>query len=353
MAISAYVGVPGSGKSYEVVASVIIPACLAGRRVVTNIYGISVDKIADYCVSVKKADRTSLGHIIYVENEQVQQETFFPYKTAQAALCGNTFCQSGDLICIDEAWRIWPTEKKIPVQHQSFIAEHRHFTNERTGVCCDLVVINQSVTNLPRFIKDRIETTYRMQKLLALGLRTRYRVDVFTGIRLFKSTRTTSYQCAYDKAIFALYHSYEGGKGTELTVDKRQNVFSSARLGWVVIGMLLLAGVSVTFLVYFFTQYASSEASSDKPAMRSVPVNPSPIVTTSLHVVPASPEKPAISARWRVAGKLAKKGQIWVVLADNAGRLRAEPVSQFAFEGVMMTGTIDGERVTVWSGGIK
>lgn len=42
-----------------------------------------------------------------------------------------------------------------------------------------------------------------------------------------------------------------------------------------------------------------------------------------------------------------------MLLADNNGRLRAEPVSLFTFEGVMMTGVIDGERVTVWSGGIK
>ncbi|ENT7525242.1 TPA: zonular occludens toxin domain-containing protein, partial [Escherichia coli] len=51
MAISAYVGVPGSGKTYEVVCNVIIPAVSSGRRVVTNIYGLNADKIYDYCVS--------------------------------------------------------------------------------------------------------------------------------------------------------------------------------------------------------------------------------------------------------------------------------------------------------------
>ena len=40
MAISAYVGVPGSGKSYEVVKSVILPAIATGRRVVSNVYGL-------------------------------------------------------------------------------------------------------------------------------------------------------------------------------------------------------------------------------------------------------------------------------------------------------------------------
>ncbi|HGW7889845.1 TPA: zonular occludens toxin domain-containing protein, partial [Escherichia coli] len=44
MAISAYVGVPGSGKSFEVVRSVIIPAVAQGRRVVSNIYGLNAEK---------------------------------------------------------------------------------------------------------------------------------------------------------------------------------------------------------------------------------------------------------------------------------------------------------------------
>ncbi|HGJ5877438.1 MAG TPA: hypothetical protein ACHBX0_15000 [Arsenophonus sp.] len=53
-----------------------------------------------------------------------------------------------------------------------------------------------------------------MTKLVALGLRNRYRVDVYSGIKLFKNNRTSYYQCSYDKAIFPLYYSYEGGQGT-------------------------------------------------------------------------------------------------------------------------------------------
>ncbi|OKN42784.1 hypothetical protein AM420_005753 [Klebsiella pneumoniae] len=48
MPITAYVGVPRSGKSYEVVKSVIIAAVASGRRVVSNIYGLNEDKIKAY-----------------------------------------------------------------------------------------------------------------------------------------------------------------------------------------------------------------------------------------------------------------------------------------------------------------
>lgn len=53
MAITAYIGVPGSGKSYEVVKSVIIPAVASGRRIVSNIYGLNHEAIIQYCYKNK------------------------------------------------------------------------------------------------------------------------------------------------------------------------------------------------------------------------------------------------------------------------------------------------------------
>ncbi|WP_408580010.1 hypothetical protein [Citrobacter koseri] len=65
-------------------ASVIIPACIAGRRIVSNIYGLATQSIYDYCVDIKKADRESLGEILLVQNEDVQNDNFFPTKRIQA-----------------------------------------------------------------------------------------------------------------------------------------------------------------------------------------------------------------------------------------------------------------------------
>ncbi|MEX5486286.1 hypothetical protein IC611_13320 [Proteus mirabilis] len=249
MAISAYVGVPGSGKSYEVVSNVIIPAFMKGRRIVTNLYGISQDKINAYCLAHRKADADSLGEIVYVDNEQVMDDNFFPYMENDV-LAENTFCRSGDLICLDEIWRIWENDKKIPKNHRSFIAEHRHFDGEN-GNTCDLVVLNQSVSGLPRFIKDRVESTFRMTKLTALGLRSRYRVDVYTGIKLFKSNKVSSYQCKYDKKIFPLYQSHVNGQGVEQVVDKRQNVFSSPKVILMLCAFPILLLISLNFLYQF------------------------------------------------------------------------------------------------------
>ena len=223
MAISAYVGVPGSGKSYEVVKSVILPAIQSGRRVVSNVYGLNEEKIHQYLLkNNRKLREEQLGELIYVSNEQCLDPNFLPSMEEQ-----DTFCKAGDLIVIDEVWRIWGSDKDIPKNHRSFIAEHRHFSHPDTGITCDLVVINQDVAQIPRFIKDRIETTYRMQKHVSLGFRNRYRVDVFQGVKLFKSNRMNYYQEKYDNEIFELYKSYESTNAKESVTDKRQSIFSS------------------------------------------------------------------------------------------------------------------------------
>lgn len=84
MAISAYVGIPGSGKSYEVVASVIIPACIAGRRIVSNIYGLATKSIYDYCVDIKKADRSHSVKFCLFRMKMCRMKTFSRIKRIPA-----------------------------------------------------------------------------------------------------------------------------------------------------------------------------------------------------------------------------------------------------------------------------
>ncbi|HGN0098610.1 TPA: zonular occludens toxin family protein [Proteus mirabilis] len=348
MAISAYVGVPGSGKSYEVVSNVIIPAFMKGRRIVTNLYGISQDKINAYCLAHRKADADSLGEIVYVDNEQVMDDNFFPYMENDV-LAENTFCRSGDLICLDEIWRIWENDKKIPKNHRSFIAEHRHFDGEN-GNTCDLVVLNQSVSGLPRFIKDRVESTFCMTKLTALGLRSRYRVDVYTGIKLFKSNKVSSYQCKYDKKIFPLYQSHVNGQGVEQVVDKRQNVFSSPKVILMLCAFPILLLISLNFLYQFFTRFdAKNEVDVPAEQATSQRINQTSNKSIISPSIP-TPIPPPISEQWRIVGKLEKEGRSWVILKDKQGRLRLEPASGFMLKGRMQAGIIDGKVVTVYSG---
>lgn len=348
MAISAYVGVPGSGKSYEVVKSVLLPAYLAGRRIVTNIEGIKEETFLEYALSNKKAKIDDLGAIIRVSDSDVMQDNFFPFKVIDESMNVETVCKAGDLIAIDELWRIWGSDSKIPDNHRSFIAEHRHFTDDKTGLCCDLVVINQAVTNLPRFLKDRIETTYRMSKHVALGLKSRYRVDVFNGIKLFKSSKITSYQEKYQKDIFKLYKSYDGVNGQESTTDKRQNILSNKRILFLAVFMLLMFVVS-GFLVYrFFTSRQSAPTVTTQSP--SITTNTSSQTNQSANNTTKNDNQPNMSNTWHIAGTLKQNGKSYVILMSNSGAMRLEPASQFMFSGLMLRGEIDGEIVTRFTG---
>lgn len=371
MAISAYVGIPGSGKSYEVVLSVILENYIKGRRIVTNIEGISDDKVRDYCLTKKNAKEEDLGSLVKVTDEDCQRDDFFPYKGSY----GSTICKAGDLICIDEVWRIFPTNE-IKENHRSFIAEHRHFTDEITGVCCDLVVINQSVSGIPRFIKDRIETTFVMSRLVALGFKKRYRVNVYVGVKCNKQGLVAQYQNKFNDEIFKLYKSFDGVNGKQTVIDDRQNFFKSGTFRLMIIFIILAFGYSYYSLKDFISpkkqeseQVQEAEEFKEIENKEDVKHNNTAInkVNESTNnddfggfgdiyrSMKAKDElvrnnKELLSKNWRITGELVKEGRLFVVLIDRKNNLRLEPRSLFVNEGRSLKGVIGGEVVSYYSG---
>lgn len=371
MAISAYVGIPGSGKSYEVVLSVILENYIKGRRIVTNIEGISDDKVRDYCLTKKGAKEDDLGSLVKVTDKDCQRDDFFPYKGS----FGSTICKAGDLICIDEVWRIFPTNE-IKENHRSFIAEHRHFTDEITGVCCDLVVINQSVSGIPRFIKDRIETTFVMSRLVALGFKKRYRVNVYVGVKCNKQGLVAQYQNKFNDEIFKLYKSFDGVNGKQTVIDDRQNFFKSGTFRLMMIFIILAFGYSYYSLKDFISpKKQESEQLKEVEEVKEIEnkddfkpnntaVNKSNESTNNddfggfgdiYRSMKAKDElvrnnKELLSKNWRITGELVKDGRLFVVLIDRKNNLRLEPRSLFENEGRSLKGVIGGEVVSYYSG---
>lgn len=371
MAISAYVGIPGSGKSYEVVLSVILENYIKGRRIVTNIEGISDDKVRDYCLTKKGAKEDDLGSLVKVTDEDCQRDDFFPYKGS----FGSTICKAGDLICIDEVWRIFSTNE-IKENHRSFIAEHRHFTDEITGVCCDLVVINQSVSGIPRFIKDRIETTFVMSRLVALGFKKRYRVNVYVGVKCNKQGLVAQYQNKFNDEIFKLYKSFDGVNGKQTVIDDRQNFFKSGTFRLMMIFIILAFGYSYYSLKDFISpKKQDSEQLEEVKEVKEIEnkedVKPNSNAINKVNEstnnddfggfgdiyrsMKAKDElvrnnKELLSKNWRITGELVKDGRLFVVLIDRNNNLRLEPRSLFENEGRSLKGVIGGEVVSYYSG---
>lgn len=342
MPINAYTGLMGSGKSYECVSSVIVPAVKAGRRVVTNVDGIDSDAIRAYCEEKYGITPERLGSVVHCKNEDVGKADFLPYGESV-----DTFCQPGDLICIDEAWRFWGTDCKLLAEHKVFFREHRHFVHSDTKVCCDLVLMVQDISDLHRILKVVVEVTFKTTKIKTLGLNKTYRVEMWEGYKLTLKGRVAVENKRYDPQIFPLYSSYTGGAGKELQVDNRQNVLRSPKLWILAILVIGLFSISVYTLMSFFGSKPEIDNSATSTGYDVSKTNSA--LPASAPAVRAQPRQ-AMSTSWRLVGTMQAGKTAYAVIQSTDGRMRLEHPSNFQNSGVIMIGEVDGERITAWSG---
>jgi len=352
MPINVYTGLMGSGKSYEVVAEVIVPAIAQGRRVVTNVDGISNALIRAHVAAAYKLEEQALGEVRHVTNEDVFKPDFFPYYDNKKDAHTNTLVQPGDLVVVDEAWRFWPaTGAKLLAEHKSFFLEHRHFTHADTDVACDLVLMIQDMGTLNRFIKNVVAFNARTHKKISLGLNNTYSITLFEGSKQNQGAKISTTIRKYKKEIFPLYSSFKGGAaGKTVNVDKRQNMLNNKVL-WLMAPLVIVVGVVGVIFVnrFFHPKKADTAAASTSGA--------SPNTATAGAKAAAqtpAPAKPAssFSDAWRLVGTINYGNAHYVVIADAAGRLRYESPSMFVQAGPQTIGDIDGAKVTYYSGAV-
>jgi zona occludens toxin len=337
MAINAYIGLMGSGKSFEVVSSVIVPALLKGRRVVTNIDGINPPAITDYLISVKLGEPEKLGQLISVTNDDICKQGFFPDETKPDQ---TSIVQGGDLVCVDECWNFWGDDHKINDEHMRFFRMHRHYTDLATGTTCDLALMIQDLGTLNRKIRAVIELTTRTVKLKSIGAPKAYRIELFEGNKTTKATKIDTFVKLYDKAIFPLYKSYASGAGSEKSIDKRQNILTNPRL-WVMASIVLIMFGAGGYFTYRFFQ-----PKNHKGAVTAQDTT----TTNSLQATPKAEPTSDYSDSWRYSGSFTANGESWAVVVDSAGHIRLESPSVFTGKGITAVGIVDGTKVTAFSG---
>lgn len=336
----------GSGKSYEVVSGPLLDAVAAGRRVVTNVDGVNEHAIHDYLMHKRGIPSDQLGAIIHVRTDDVKASDFFPVEVENkdGATVTPGFVKPGDLVVVDEAWKLWATDKKVSPQHMNFFRMHRHFVHEETGVACDVVMMIQSIGDLHRSIRAVVELSFVMVKLKSLGISKGYRVEMYETGKQTSRTRTGTFVRKYKAEIFPLYKSYAGAAGKESTVDKRQNVLANPVLWAIIAGVVVMVIVAFWGAWRFFHPPGKAVVASNSAE---------PVKGASGVPVSAAPSVPAMSDVWRVAGAYRANGVSWVVLADNAGRLRVESPAAFMGSGITRVGVVDGQRIAQWSGSAK
>lgn len=353
MAVIVYSGIPGSGKSYEVVRSVVIPAVKAGRRVVTNIDGMDGELIRQYCVTKFGSSLESLGSVVKVSQTQVSAPAFFPLVVDNAIVPGDYLVNPGDIVCIDEGYKYWGSGEKIHSSHMVFFREHRHFAHPESGLTCDLVIMTQSLSDLHRMLVRIVEQNYVTHKAKALKDNL-YTITQYEGNKQTKRAIVRDWTGTYDPEIFPLYKSYFGGKGKEGVVDSRQKFFT--RKVFFKLGFFIFAA---GFIVYKFGHFLYQKVYVDPMASG----KPAPSAAAPVHRAsypPGFPVPPAgasgdamaapVSGEWRIVGAMVVGGRRSVVLSSSSGRVRVVPGDAFVGEGASEFGVVDGQRVTRFSG---
>lgn len=248
--ITAYVGLPGSGKSYGVVENVIVPALSAKREVWTNIPCHAEALVALTGSTVTQFD------IADVEADN----RWFLDVLPKGAIC-----------ILDEAWRLWPSglkANKVDACHKEYMAEIRHLVND-AGFSSQLVIVTQDLQQLASFSRTLIETTFRVVKLKAIGTDKRYRVDAYdgavTGSNPPKNRLIRQVFGKYRPEIYALYKSHtksdSGQAGIETSIDKRATIFGN--LTFKALPFVFLAGVA--FLWFAIGQLKQTYHMGDDP----------------------------------------------------------------------------------------
>lgn len=229
MTISTYNGLPGSGKSYEVVRSVVLPALREGRTVYTNI-PLDCDTL--------EAELSNRPVLFDIRDIQANERWFHEVLPA------------GALCIIDECWRLWPAGLKANnavESHKEFLAEHRHMVGA-DGRSTEVVLVTQDAAQLAAFVRQLIEKTYRAKKLDVVGQDRRYRIDIYegcvTGSNPPLDKRVREMYGEYKPEIYRLYKSHTrsetGAAGNEERADKRANVLRGGRFKAILAALVIL-----------------------------------------------------------------------------------------------------------------
>ena len=258
MAIHAFTGLPGSGKSYGVFQNVIIPALKKGKVLYTNI-PFNEEAVAAACGKVPIP-----FHVDDInKNPDWFQQVF----------------QAGAVLVIDEVWRLWPSGMKASVikeQHKSFLAEHRHMVGE-DGYSTEIYLVTQDLGQLAIFARDLVESTYRAVKLTNIGAAKRLRVDIYDGPlkgpKPPKDKLLRQIFGKYEPVVYNLYKSHtkseSGAAGDETPTHKRKNLLRGAGVKMIlgaIVAAVIVAVLGMRVFAKFYETGGKADSVQSSPA---------------------------------------------------------------------------------------
>ena len=264
MAIYLYYGKIGDGKTYHVLANEVVPAARKGRKIYTNLDGLSVRRLAQY------VDR----EVDVVQWEKVE-DIRAAFNLDQDDREGTSLkVERGALMIVDEAQMIFDSRqwKDTGPGVLRLCEYHRHF-----GL--DIVFITQSPGRLDKSLCRLANESLHVKNLRFLGslFGKRYVINV-RQTPWDKETMATM-TGHFKKEIFALYRS--------TVVNVRARVSKSAvKLTWI----LAPAGIAIALI--FFTHnggFGFTKVARMKPPVDAGEVVAGPLVAGVVPVVAPGP----------------------------------------------------------------
>lgn len=333
MAITAYTGPPGAGKTYALIHDVILPALADGRTVRTNVDGIKPQAIYDYLEA--KHDADDIGELLTFDRADLHRADFFPTESIPDT---QTTVKGGDLLVIDE-WKLsFPNRGASPNANlEPYLRWHRHLV-DKDGQSSDVVIGTQLITDIHRDYRGCVERSYKFKKLGSVGLAKGYQFQVFEGCEQRKGTAIRTGNGKYRKEVFPLYQSFAtDGDAKEKGTDKRASLFSR---GFIILGVLAVAGVvGGTYNLYQWFGGSEKDLANLNESAAAVPSGVvQPQVSSPTSTIKLSP--------FRIVGVVEGDSTTLVVIADDNGTTRLERARDFEFrDGRPVSGMVDGMRV--------
>lgn len=247
MAIEAYTGMPGDGKTYEAVKSVIVPALKRGQRVVTNIRGLNAEKIGEH-IGVPAARVRALIKEFHIDDALgtggVKPE-FFPTEGGN----DDGILEWGAYNVIDEAHFIFGTGSKFDNRGKYFLRQHRHENVDDQST--QIVLITQSIDDLTSSVKNVVRATTRCIKKTMYGRHKSYYVRKFNGATETPTKLLNEDSHQYVEPFISMYQTQRGKVGNEKGVDNRGSIWQRKKL-WALVGTVLLATVLIVYKLSTF-----------------------------------------------------------------------------------------------------
>ncbi|MFM9928354.1 zonular occludens toxin domain-containing protein [Variovorax sp. H27-G14] len=176
MAILFYEGLPRAGKSYEAMATLIIPWLQKGREVVAYVEGLETEECQTRIAEVAGITLERVRELLFplTREDMRPREEKKNGKVVQVDGAWIEKVRDNALHVFDETQTWWPNKLRATEALTQFVSEHGH-----RGMT--VLLMGQSLLDLVALWRRRVDQKFTFLKLTALGSDKRYRVTVFKG----------------------------------------------------------------------------------------------------------------------------------------------------------------------------